>query len=271
MKLCRFLDEVNEPVFGIVEVDNGVVFEIDFNPFLHPNEYLEKALDRRRRLGDIKLIAPVMPSKIIAVGLNYKAHAAEFGKPLPEEPMIFMKPSTAVIGPDDAIVYPTHMSHRVDYEGELGVVIGKTAKDVAPDKAKEYIFGYTCFNDVTARDLQGKDIQYTRAKGFDTFACMGPFIETELDPLNVQIETWLEGEKRQDTSTRDMIFNVYELVSFISHVMTLLPGDVIATGTPSGVGKMKPGNTVEVKIEGIGTLKNTVVEGNTVKRLWTGA
>ncbi len=203
-------------------------------------------------------MVPCEPSKIIAIGLNYKAHAAEFNKPLPEEPMLFMKPSTAIIGPGDEIIYPHHMSRRVDYEGELGVVIGKKAYMVKKEEAKDYILGYTCFNDVTARDLQGKDIQYTRAKGFDTFAPMGPWIETDLNPLDVRIETYLNDEKKQDTSTKDMIFDVYHLLSFVSHVMTLLPGDVIATGTPSGVGKMKPGDKVEIRIEGIGSLVNTV-------------
>ncbi len=210
-------------------------------------------------LDQVKLLPASTPSKIVAIGLNYKAHAAEFNKPLPETPMLFMKPSTAVIGHGDAIVYPSHMSHRVDYEGELAVVVGRKAKDVPVDKAQDYILGYTCINDVTARDLQGKDVQFTRAKGFDTFAPIGPWVETDLDPLNAKIETWLNGEKKQDTSTKDMIFNVYEVFSFVSSVMTLLAGDVIATGTPSGVGKMSPGDTVEVVIEGIGTLKNTVV------------
>jgi len=210
-------------------------------------------------LDQVKLLPPVLPTKIVAVGLNYKAHAAEFGKPLPVAPMLFMKPSTAVIGHGDAIVYPSHMSHRVDYEGELAVVVGRKAKDVPVDKAQEYILGYTCINDVTARDLQGTDVQFTRAKGFDTFAPIGPWVETDIDPLNVRVETWLNGEKKQDTSTKDMIFNVYEIFSFVSHVMTLMAGDVIATGTPSGVGKMVPGDNVEVIIEGIGTLKNTVV------------
>lgn len=210
-------------------------------------------------LKDVKIFAPVEPTKIVAIGLNYKAHAAEFGKPLPDEPMIFIKPSTAVIGQGDAIIYPSHMSHRVDYEGELAVVIGRRTKDATLDDAPGCIFGYTCINDVTARDLQGKDGQFTRAKGFDTFAPIGPWIETELKAQDVRIQTFLNGEKRQDTSTRDMIFGVFELVSFISRVMTLLPGDVIATGTPSGIGKMKPGDTVEVVIEGIGRLGNTVV------------
>lgn len=253
MKICRFSKDGIEK-WGVVEGES--VLEIE-NPFAaNPVKKTGEGLS----LDDVKLLAPVMPSKIIAIGLNYKAHAAEFNKPLPEEPMIFMKPSTAVIGPGDSIIYPSHMSRRVDFEGELAVVIGKKAKDVPVEDVKGYILGYTCFNDITARDLQGKDIQYTRAKGFDTFAAIGPWIETGLDPANVRIETYLNGEKRQDTSTQDMIFDACKLVSFVSHVMTLLPGDVIATGTPSGVGKMKPGNKVEVVIEGIGKLENVVVE-----------
>ena len=206
----------------------------------------------------MRLLAPVEPSKVVAIGLNFKAHAAEFNKELPTEPMLFLKPSTSVIGPGEEIVYPSHMSYRVDYEAELGVVVGTRAHEVAVDRAADHILGYTCVNDVTARDLQGRDVQYTRAKSFDTFAPLGPWIETELDPLDVRIESFLNGEPRQSSSSSDMIFNVFELLSFVSHVMTLLPGDVIATGTPSGIGKMKPGNTVEVRVEGIGSLMNTV-------------
>lgn len=255
MKICRYLAD-NKISYGIVE--GRIVHEIDNSPFSEPPGTDIRKTGRQRSLDEVKLLSPALPSKIVAIGLNYKAHAAEFNKTLPEEPMIFMKPSTAVIGPEEEIIYPSHMSRRVDYEGELAIVVGKTAKDVPVGAAKEYIYGYTCFNDVTARDLQGKDIQYTRAKGFDTFACIGPWIETDLDPRSVRIETYLNGEKRQDTSTEDMIFNAFQLLSFVSEVMTLLPGDVIATGTPSGVGKMKPGNIVEVEIEGIGRLKNVV-------------
>lgn len=255
MKLARFSAE-GRISWGIVE--HGVVFEAgDYSPGAIPDEKAaKKGLGRPQ--GSIRLLAPAEPSKIVAIGLNYRAHAAEFGKPIPEEPMLFLKPSTAVIGPGDDIIYPSHMSRRVDYEAELAVVIGRKAMDVSPDDAKACILGYTCFNDVTARDLQAKDIQYTRAKGFDTFAPMGPWIETGLNPLKVRVESYLNDEKRQDCSTEDMIFNVFELVSFVSRVMTLLPGDVIATGTPSGVGRMKPGDTIEVRIEGIGALKNTV-------------
>jgi len=210
-------------------------------------------------LPEVKLLAPVLPSKVVAVGLNYRAHAAEFARAIPDEPMLFLKPSTSVIGPGDGIVYPSHMSRRVDYEGELAVVIGRKAKDVSIEDAKGSILGYTCFNDVTARDLQKRDVQFTRGKGFDTFSPIGPWIETGLDPLDVRIETFHNGGKRQDAPTGDMIFTVYELVSFVSGVMTLLAGDVIATGTPSGVGKMKPGDTVEVRIGRIGSLLNTVV------------
>jgi len=210
------------------------------------------------KLEDVRLLAPVLPSKIAAIGLNYRAHAAEFNQKLPCEPLFFIKPSTAVIGPGDEIIYPKHMSHRVDYEAELAVVMGRRAKDVSPSGARSCILGYTAFNDVTARDLQGRDGQWTRAKSFDTFAPMGPWIETELDPNAVTIEAFLNGERRQGANTADMIFNVFELVSFVSKVMTLLPGDVIATGTPPGVGRMKSGDTVEIRVEGIGALVNTV-------------
>jgi len=266
VRLCRF-ESSGKALYGVIE--GGSVFELDADPYsgsFTPSRDLSAS--KGHDLGEVRLLAPVAPTKIVAVGLNYKAHAAEFGKPLPEEPMLFMKPLTAVIGPGDEIVYPAHMSHRVDYEGELAVVIGKRAKEVLSRDASDYILGYTCLNDVTARDLQKKDVQYTRAKGFDTFAPVGPCISTEIDPLDASIKTRLNGELRQDTSTKDMIFNVFELVSFVSHVMTLLPGDVIATGTPSGVGRMRPGDAVEVEIEGIGALRNTVAEGRASRKLW---
>ena len=253
MRLARFSCQgVTPPRYGIVEDDVVTVATGDIESGFRKGE-------EQYRLDEVRLLPPCIPSKIIAIGLNYKAHAAEFNKELPEEPMIFMKPPTALIGHDDEIVYPAHMSRRVDFEGELAVVIGREARMVSAEDAGKFIFGYTCFNDVTARDLQKTDKQYARAKGFDTFAPMGPWIETDLDPLDVRIESYLNGEKRQDTSTADMIFNTYRIVSFVSQVMTLLPGDVIATGTPSGVGKMKPGNTVEIRIEGIGSLVNRVV------------
>jgi len=217
-----------------------------------------KLTGERYRLGEVKLLAPCAPSKIVALGLNYRSHAAEVKAELPSVPLIFLKPSTAVIGPEDNIIYPPS-SKRVDYEGELGVVIKKPAWRVPKEKALEYVLGYTCFNDVTARDHQRSDGQWTRGKGFDTFAPMGPCIETEVDSSNVVIETYLNGELKQTGSTRDLIFPVSELVNFISNVMTLLPGDVIATGTPNGIGPMQPGDTVEIRIESIGTLRNYVV------------
>lgn len=211
------------------------------------------------KVSDVKLLAPCQPSKIVAVGLNYHAHAQEFKQlKLPSEPLIFLKPSTAVIGPDDTIVIPGGSEGRVDYECELAVVIGKEAKNVPEEQAKEYIIGYTCANDVTERTYQKEDGQWTRAKGFDTFAPLGPWIATNLSPDDLRIETVLNGEVKQSSRTSSLIFGVYKLVSFISRIMTLLPGDVISTGTPGGIGRMNPGDVVEIKIEGIGTLKNQV-------------
>ncbi len=208
---------------------------------------------------DVKFLSPTRPTKIVAVGLNYKAHAEEMGKPLLEEPLLFIKPSTAVISNKMKIVKPK-MSQRVDYEGELAVVIGRKCKKVSPEEAPDYILGYSCFNDVTARDLQQKDVQYTRAKSFDTFAPYGPWINTDIDPIGLKITTRVNGEVKQEGNTEDMIFSPFELVSFISQIMTLLPGDVIATGTPPGVGPLYAGDRVEIEIEGIGTLINYVVD-----------
>jgi 2-keto-4-pentenoate hydratase/2-oxohepta-3-ene-1,7-dioic acid hydratase in catechol pathway len=215
-------------------------------------------------LAEATLLAPCEPTKMVALGLNYRDHAAEFGRQVPDEPLIFMKPSTSVIGPDADIVYPA-MSRRVDYEAELAVVIGKTARRVPQEQALDYVLGYTCINDVTARDLQKRDGLFTRAKGFDTFAPLGPWIETDIaDPDNLTVEAYLNGERRQYSNTGNLVFGVRRLIAFISHIMTLLPGDVIATGTPAGVGPMRPGDVVEVRVEGIGTLRNRVVseEGN---------
>jgi 2-keto-4-pentenoate hydratase/2-oxohepta-3-ene-1,7-dioic acid hydratase in catechol pathway len=208
-------------------------------------------------LADVRLLSPCQPSKIIALGLNYSDHARELGFPIPDEPLIFLKPGTAVIGPDSSIMYP-RMSKRVDYEAELGVVIGQRARFVPREKAFDYIFGYTCINDVTARDLQKKDVQFTRSKSFDTFAPIGPCIARGMDPSHLKIESYLNEELRQSSHTGNLIYGVAELVSFISKVMTLLPGDVIATGTPSGIGPMVPGDVIEIIVEDIGTLRNTV-------------
>lgn len=210
-------------------------------------------------LPEVRLLAPCEPTKIVAIGLNYRDHAAELGNPIPEEPLIFMKPSTAVIGPDEDIVYPA-MSRRVDYEAELAVVIGRTCRFVKAEDFRDYVLGYTCINDVTARDLQKKDGQFTRSKSFDTFAPLGPWIETAIpDPDNLMVEAYLNGERRQHGNTRNMVFGVAALVSFISRIMTLMPGDVIATGTPAGIGPMAPGDVVEIRVEGIGTLQNRLV------------
>lgn len=247
MRLARFLHQ-EKGRFGVVEGDHLTVAEGDmFGAF--------NVTRQGYHLKEIKLLPPSQPSKIVAVGLNYKDHAAEVKSALPDEPLLFLKPSSAVIGHQDDIIYPP-MSQRVDYEGELGIVIGKIAKGVSAEEADRYILGYTCFNDVTARDLQQKDKQWTRAKGFDTFAPLGPWIETEIDPHCLTLETFLNGERKQSSNTSNLIFTPKHLVSFISQVMILYPGDVIATGTPSGIGPMEAGDTVEVVIEGIGRLVN---------------
>ena len=251
MKIIRFAID-NKVKYGILEGES--IQAIEDKPF----RYI-KPSDHYYQLSEVKLLSPCTPSKIVALGLNYHSHAKEINALLPNAPLIFLKPSTAVIGPEENISYPSS-SHRVDYEGELGVVIKKPVWLVSEEDALDYVLGYTCFNDVTARDLQYHDKQWTRAKGFDTFAAVGPCIETELDPGNVVLETYLNGELKQQANTSDLIYSVPELINFISHVMTLLPGDIIATGTPSGIGPMYPGNTVEIKIDGIGTLRNYVVK-----------
>lgn len=213
---------------------------------------------RRHKLDDVRLEAPCMPSKIICLGLNYRNHAEEVGLPLPEIPILFMKPSTSVIGPESHIIRPAQ-SRRVDYEAELGVVIGRKTRNVSREQALEYVFGYTCANDVTARDLQPATGQWTYAKSFDTFCPLGPWIETEIaNPENLQLEGALNGKIVQSTSTADHIFPVAYLVSFVSAVMTLLPGDVIITGTPAGIGPLCPGDSYSVTIGGIGTLTNAI-------------
>jgi 2-keto-4-pentenoate hydratase/2-oxohepta-3-ene-1,7-dioic acid hydratase in catechol pathway len=207
-----------------------------------------------------RLLAPIVPSKIVGVGLNYKDHAAEQNKALPEEPMIFLKPPSALIAHGEAIVLP-HAVGRVDYEAELGVVIGAHARHVSREDAPRYVFGLTCVNDVSARELQRKDIQYTRAKGFDTFAPVGPCIATGIDynaADGVDVEGWVNGTRRQASSTRELIFSIDRLIAFISAVMTLLPGDIISTGTPAGVGPLAAGDRVMVKVAGVGELSNPV-------------
>jgi 2-keto-4-pentenoate hydratase/2-oxohepta-3-ene-1,7-dioic acid hydratase in catechol pathway len=205
-------------------------------------------------------LAPVEPSKIVAIGRNYKDHAAELGNPLPAEPLMFLKPPSSVIGPDEPIVIPEGVG-RVDHEAELGIVIGARAWRVREDEASRYVFGLTCVNDVTARELQKKDVQFTRAKGFDTFAPVGPCIATGLDykpAEGLQVEGWVNGERRQSGSTSALIFSIDHLIAFVSAVMTLLPGDIISTGTPAGVGPLKMGDRVTIKVSGVGELTNPV-------------
>ena len=212
-------------------------------------------------LPEVTLLAPCEPTKIVALGLaELPGPHPGVGHPPPEEPLIFMKPSTTVIGPDEDIRYPA-MSRRVDYEAELAVVIGRTCRHVKEEDFRDYVLGYTAINDVTARDLQKKDGQFTRSKSFDTFVPSGPWIETAIpDPDNIRtVEAYLNGERRQHGHTGNMVFGVAAQVSFISRIMTLLPGDVIATGTPAGIGPMAPGDVVEIRVEGVGTLRNRVV------------
>ncbi len=250
MKLGRFYTEAKGQFWGVVE--GSTIFPCRDTWFPHGGvEKTGEALN----LSEAKVLPPVVPRKIVAIALNYRSHAKEMGKKFPDEPLFFLKPSTAVIGYGDEILLPP-MSQRVDYEGELALVIGKRAKDVSEAEALNYVLGYTCMNDVTARDLQKRDGLFCRAKGFDTFAPLGPWIETELDPSSVNVTTRVNGEVRQQGNTSDLIFDVPRLISFISQVMTLEPGDVISTGTPSGIAPLSPGDEVEVEVEGVGTLRN---------------
>ncbi|HET6166953.1 MAG TPA: fumarylacetoacetate hydrolase family protein [Marmoricola sp.] len=262
MRIARFTAG-EDPQFGVVtgEVDDHgipdddcVVVALNGDP-LYAGMHLS---DKEYPLADVRLLSPVLPrSKVIGIGRNYAAHAAEMGGEVPAEPLMFMKPNTSVSGPGDPIFYP-HQTRELHYEGELAVVIGRICRDVPAGKAADVIWGYTVGNDVTARDLQRSDVQFTRAKGFDTFCPLGPWVETELDVSDVRVQTYLNGDLKQDGTTKDMIFDVPTLVAHVSSVMTLLPGDVILTGTPEGVGPMDVGDEVEVSISGIGNLTNQV-------------
>jgi 2-keto-4-pentenoate hydratase/2-oxohepta-3-ene-1,7-dioic acid hydratase in catechol pathway len=211
-------------------------------------------------LADVRLLAPMLPSKVVCVGKNYADHAREMRGEPPAEPVIFLKPSTAVCGPGDPIIRPARLSERVDFEGELAVVIGRLCREVPVARAAEVIFGYTCANDVTARDLQARDGQWARAKGFDTFCPLGPWIETDIDPGGLALTTRLNGEVKQSASTSLLLHDVATLIAYVSAAMTLLPGDVLLTGTPAGVGPMQAGDEVSVTIDGIGTLSNLVTD-----------
>jgi 2-keto-4-pentenoate hydratase/2-oxohepta-3-ene-1,7-dioic acid hydratase in catechol pathway len=262
VRIARFTTG-EDPQFGVVtgEVDEHgipdedcVVVALNGDP-LYVGLHLSS---KEYPLADVRLLSPVLPrSKVIGIGRNYAAHAAEMGGEAPAEPLLFMKPNTSVIGPGDPIFYPRQTS-ELHYEGELAVVIGRICRDVPAAKVADVIQGYTVGNDVTARDLQRSDVQFTRAKGFDSFCPLGPWIETELDVSDLRVQTYLNGDLKQDGTTRDMVHDVPSLVEYVSSVMTLLPGDVILTGTPEGVGPMDVGDEVEVSIAGIGNLTNQV-------------
>jgi 2-keto-4-pentenoate hydratase/2-oxohepta-3-ene-1,7-dioic acid hydratase in catechol pathway len=263
MKLCRFQPQVvpasavgatthPEVLLGIVSGDT--VREISGDIF---GQW--KPASRSWPLTAVKLLPPVAPSKIVCLGRNYKEHAAEFGNPLPKDPIIFLKPPTSLLAPGDPIILPPS-STRVDFEGELAVVMSKTCFHLREgEDVRPYILGYTCLNDVSARDLQSADKQWTRAKSFDTFCPLGPVIETEFEVASNEVETLLNGVRKQHSALTEMVFPVDVIIHFVAEVMTLLPGDVVATGTPAGVGPMKPGDVVEVNITGIGSLLNPVV------------
>ncbi len=250
-KFVRFLNELREERWGTVS-EKGYFKEIEgdiFTQFIITDKIVEP--------DKVKILPPVMPTKIVAVGLNYKEHAKELNMPIPDEPIIFIKPATAVIGHLDKIIYP-EQSKQVDYEAELALIIKNKVRNLSEDEVFPNILGYTCLNDVTARDLQKKDGQWTRAKSFDTFAPIGPYIETDIKPDNVNIKLYLNDELKQSSNTSDFIFDVKTLVIFISKIMTLNRGDIITTGTPKGVGPIHKGDKVEVEIENIGRLINFV-------------
>ena len=256
MKICRYVPRnaasAPSPRYGLMEDEN--VIEISGRPW---GQWARSG--NPFRLGDVRLLAPAEPSKIVCVGRNYAAHAAELGNELPKEPLLFLKPSTSIVGPEEPIVL-TKFSQQVEHEGELALVVGRRCSHLRDsDDALSYLLGYTCLNDVTARDLQKSDVQFTRGKGFDTFCPIGPHIETELDPSSLLVETRVNGALRQSGKTSLMIYPVPFLVRWISRMMTLLPGDVIATGTPAGVGPLVAGDTVEVAASNIGVLRNPVL------------
>ncbi|WP_445257634.1 fumarylacetoacetate hydrolase family protein [Nocardioides aurantiacus] len=263
MRIARFTTG-DDPRFGLVtgDVDDHGIPDEDSLITALAGDPLYVGLqptDEQVRLADARLLAPVLPrSKVVGIGRNYAAHAAELGHDLPEEPLMFLKPNTSVVGPGDPVFYP-RQTEELHYEGELAVVIGRICRDVPKEKWADVVHGFTIGNDVTARDLQRKDGQFTRAKGFDSFCPLGPWIETELDVSDLRVQTFLNGDVKQDGRTSDLIFDVPTLVAHVTSVMTLLPGDVILTGTPEGVGPMNAGDEVEIVVQGIGSLTNKVV------------
>ena len=250
MRFVRFQTGRDEPKFGWID-------EIRIGPLTASPIGEYQRLDAILEMSQVKLLVPILPSKIICVGRNYTEHAREQGTIVPEYPTLFIKPPSSLIGQDDPIILPPQ-SQQVEHEAELAVVIGKRGRWISEEQASRYIFGYTIANDITARDLQERDGQWTRAKGFDTFCPLGPWIETEIDVTDVLISCRVNGDLRQMASSREMVFPISHLITYISSVMTLEPGDVILTGTPAGVGPLKEGDMVEITIDGIGTLKNTV-------------
>ena len=258
MRIARFA-KGDGVAYGVVEGEAAqTIAELYGHPFgIDPSGV--RLTGQRYPLAEVRLLAPVLPSKVVAVGKNYAEHVREMGSEVPAEPVLFLKPSTSVTGPNDRIAYPVKLTDRVDYEGELAVIIGRLCRDVPKERAYDVVFGYTCANDVTARDLQLKDGQWTRAKGFDTFCPLGPWMETATDPSDLGITTRVNGEVRQHARTRELLWDVPSLIEYISSVMTLLPGDVLLTGTPEGVGPLTDGDEVSVTVESIGTLTNKVV------------
>ena len=268
MRIARFTTG-EDPQYGVVTGDvddlgipaeDAVIVALAGDPLYVGVQLTDKEVP----LSQVRLLAPVLPrSKVVGIGRNYAAHAAEMGNDVPAEPLMFLKPNTSVVGPGDPVFYP-RQSSNVHYEGELAVVIGRICRDVAPERVADVVYGYTVANDVTARDLQRKDGQFTRAKGFDSFCPLGPWIETDLDPHDFaegrSVRTYLNGDLKQDGSTKDLIFDIPTLVAHITAAMTLLPGDVILTGTPEGVGPMQVDDEVEVSIAGLGTLTNKIAQ-----------
>jgi len=258
MRIVRFtapekLGVGSDPLFGILN-DKDAILLLRGDPIYAGIVPQDKTVN----LSEVKLLAPVIPrSKVVCIGKNYADHAAEMNSEVPSEPVIFIKPNTSVIGPNETIVWPK-MSQRVDHEAELAIVIGRICKEVPAEKAKDVIYGYTLANDVTARDLQKKDGQWTRAKGFDTFCPLGPWIETEFVPGNQKITATLDGQIKQSSLLSEMIFKIPQIIEFVTNVMTLLPGDVILTGTPAGISPMSAGSTISISIDGLGTLTNKV-------------
>lgn len=259
MKICRFTSSESDlGSYGVIEgsvvrpLASGEHWVEALGQLSWPHESVEIPLE------EVKLVAPVSPSKIVCVGRNYREHAAELGNPMPTKPLLFLKAPSSIIGPEEAIELPPE-SKQVEHEGELAVVIGRRARRLGPDDDPlHYVLGYSCLNDVTARDLQRRDVQFTRGKSFDTFCPVGPVIETNLNPLDLSVSTRVNGETKQQGRTSQMAFPVPMLMRYISHIMTLYPGDIIATGTPAGVSQLSAGDTVEVEVEGIGTLRNRV-------------